>query len=66
MFGMLKNLTKAAVAVAITPVTLAADVVMAIPDASDVDPNKPVFGRTTKMLKAAGMALDEAVKPERD
>lgn len=59
---MLKNLSKAALAVAVTPVTLAADVVMLIPDSENI--NKPAFSRTGKMFDAAEKALEEAVKPE--
>lgn len=60
MFKMLENLTKAAVSVAVTPVTLVADVVALPFDAADGD--KPAFSRTGKMLTNAGNCTKEAVK----
>ena len=64
MFKLLSNLTKAAVAVAVTPVTATVDF-LTLPD-SACDPNKGMFDRTAKKLQQAADALDEAVKPERD
>jgi hypothetical protein len=64
MFKMLSNLAKAAVSVAVTPVTAAVDI-LTIPD-SACDPHKGVFDRTAKKLQQAADALDEAVKPEKD
>lgn len=61
MFKMLGNLTKAAVAVAVTPITLAVDVV-AIPFDSTND--KDFAHRTTKKLEQAGRAFDAAVEAE--
>lgn len=62
MFKMLENLTKAAVSVAVTPVTLAADV-LAIP--LDADGNKQPFNRTGAMLNNASECTKEALKPEK-
>lgn len=62
MFGMLTNLTKAVVSVAVTPVTLAADVAMMPFDATE---NKDMFSRTGDMLSNAKDCLDEAVKPDK-
>ncbi|EYC51708.1 hypothetical protein AZ34_11905 [Hylemonella gracilis str. Niagara R] len=61
MFGLLENLTKAAVAVAVTPVAAAVDV-LAIP--ADAYDGKDMFSRTGAMLRAAGENLSEAVKPD--
>lgn len=63
MFKMLENLTKAAVSVAVTPVTLVADVAALPFDAADGD--KPAFSRTGKMLVNAGKCTNEALKPSR-
>jgi hypothetical protein len=64
---MLGNLLKAAVAVAVTPVTVAVDAVMFIPDACSYDSKRDApFSRTGAMLKTASDAVTEAVKPERD
>ena len=63
MFDMLKNLTKATVAVAVTPVTLAADFMMMPVDASE---GEDFAHRTAKKLRQAGNALDAALKPEGD
>lgn len=62
MFGMLGNLTKAAVAVALTPVAVVADVVT-LP-ASAEDPRRGPFDKTGALLKAAGENIKQAVKPE--
>ncbi len=64
MFKMLSNLAKAAVSVAVTPVTAAVDI-LTIPD-SACDPHKGVFDRTAKKFQQAADAIDEAVKPEKD
>lgn len=62
MFSMLTNLTKAAVAVVVTPVAVIADVVT-LPASAD-DFNAGPFDKTAACLKAAGKAFNEAVKPE--
>ena len=62
MFMMLGNLTKAAVSVAVTPVTAAADLAMAIPDA---EKGKEFMNRTKGTLENAGDCLEEAVKPDK-
>jgi len=58
MFGMLEKLTKAAVAVAVTPVALAVDIVT-LPD--DAEPGKEPFSRTGGLLKSAGENISKAV-----
>ena len=58
---MLLNLLKATVSVAITPVTLVADI-LTLP-ASALDGDGP-FDRTAAMLKNANECLAEAVMPE--
>lgn len=63
MFGMLSNLAKAAVSVAVTPVTAAVDAVMLPVDATE---GEDVFKRTGAMLKNAGDCVQQAVKPEKD
>ena len=60
MFGLIENLAKAAVSVAVTPITAAADLVMLPKDAVD---RGDVFHRTTDSLKNAGECLKEATKP---
>lgn len=65
MFDMLKNLTKAVVAVAIAPVDAVVDLATAIPRAED-KPHEDLFAGTERRLKQAGKALDEALKPEPD
>jgi len=62
MFSMLTNLTKAAVAVAVSPVALAVDIVTLPDSASSLD--KGPFDRTAKVLGAAGDAVSKAIKPE--
>lgn len=62
MFGTLANVVKAGVALAASPVALVADIVTLPSTAYD---GKPAFGRTGKMLDAAGSCISEAVKPER-
>lgn len=64
MFDMLKNLTKAAVAVVVAPVDAVVDLATAIPRAVD-KPNEDLFAGTEKRLKQAGAALDAALKPEK-
>jgi hypothetical protein len=64
MFSMLKNLTKAVVAVAVTPVDAVVDV-LTLP-ASSLDPHRGPFDHTAKRLQQAGDALDAAIKPEKD
>lgn len=61
MFNMLTNLTKAAVATALTPVAVAVDVVKLPSTALN---NEPAFGATAKMLETAGECVEKAVKPE--
>lgn len=62
MFNVLTNLTKAAVAVAVTPVALVADIVT-LP-ASAEDPRRGPFDNTAGTLGAALDNLKEAIKPE--
>lgn len=62
MFSMLTNLTKAAVAVAVAPVALIADVATLPASADDIDAGP--FDKTAACLKAAGNAFNEAVKPD--
>lgn len=59
MFGVLTNLAKAAVAVAATPVALAADIVTLPASASSIHGGP--FDRTASMLTAAGECVKEAV-----
>lgn len=61
IFDALTNVAKAGIAVAASPVALVADIVT-LPAAAYDD--KPPFGRTGKMLNAAGKCITEAVKPE--
>ncbi len=56
MFDMLKNITKAAVAVAVTPIALVADAVF-VPEERPLD-------RTRNRLKQATDALDRALEEE--
>jgi len=62
MFGLLTNLTKAAVATALVPVAVVADIV-SIP-ASSCDPNSEPFKHTSNILGAASECVMKAVKPE--
>lgn len=57
---MLTNLLKAAVALAVTPVAVVADV-LTLP-ASAEHPTRGAFDRTGQMLKAVGDNMKEAVK----
>lgn len=59
MFGILGNLTKAVVAVALTPVALAVDIVT-LPASAERGENHP-FGRTGDLLNAAGKNISKAV-----
>jgi hypothetical protein len=60
MFGILENLTKAAVAVVLTPVAVVVDVV-SLP-ASSMDHRRGAFDNTEKLLKAAAKNVEEAIK----
>ncbi|MFW1756002.1 hypothetical protein [Acinetobacter guillouiae] len=60
MFGMLESLTKAAVSVAVTPVTAVVDGVMIPVDATE---DGEVFQRTKNTLNNASKNFNEAVKP---
>ncbi|WP_180004044.1 MULTISPECIES: hypothetical protein [unclassified Acinetobacter] len=60
MFGMLESLTKAAVSVAVTPVTAVVDTVMIPIDASE---DGEVFQRTSAMLGNAAENMNDAIKP---
>jgi hypothetical protein len=61
MFGMLTNLSKAIVSVAIAPVALVVDIVTLPASAEN---NSGPFDRTTKLLDNAGECIKEAVKKE--
>lgn len=63
MLNILTNLTKAVIAVAVTPIAVVADIVMLPADAEDI--NRPAFSRTGGLLKAVGTAIDQAVKVEK-
>jgi hypothetical protein len=60
LWNCLTNVSKAGVAVAASPVALVADLVTLPASACD---NKPAFGRTGKMLNAAGACITKAVEP---
>ncbi len=60
MFGMLESLTKAAVSIAVTPVTVAVDTLMIPVDASE---DGEVFQRTSTMLGNAAENMNDAIKP---
>lgn len=62
MFGLIENLAKAAVSVAVAPVALVVDVVKLPATAYD---NKPAFGNTQRMLSNAGDCFNEATRPKR-
>jgi hypothetical protein len=62
MLKMIGNLTKAAIAVAVTPVTIVADVVMMPHDAFE---DEKFANRTAKKIKQAGAAFDAALTPDR-
>lgn len=62
MLGALSNLTRAAVAVALTPATVAADLLTMPAIAYRGEPHP--FQRTAKMLDAAKKAAEKAVEPK--
>lgn len=62
MFDIIKDLTKSAINIAVTPITVAADVVMFIPDAVNGD---EVFNRTEKRLSEAGKNLGNAIDADK-
>lgn len=64
MLNLLSNLAKAAVAVAVTPVAIVADV-LTLPESS-CDPHRGAFDKTAKTLNQAAEAFNEAVKPAKD
>lgn len=64
MFKLLEGVAKAAVAVAVTPITVVADTVMLIPDSCEI--NKPAFSRTGKMLSSAMENLENAVDSDKE
>jgi hypothetical protein len=64
MFNILTNLTKAAVAVVLTPVAVVADIVT-LPASAEKRGAHP-FGKTGALLKAAADAANEAVKPSKE
>ena len=57
MFGILGNLTKAVVAVALTPVAVAVDIVT-LPASAERDEHP--FGRTAKLLNSVGENVKKA------
>jgi hypothetical protein len=63
MFGFLGNLTKAVVAVALTPVAVVVDVVT-LPASADRGDDHP-FGLTAKLLNSAGKNVEKAIDIER-
>ena len=58
MFGILTSLTKAVVAVALTPVAIAVDIVTLPFDADGGD----AFSRTEAMLEAVGDNISDTLK----
>jgi hypothetical protein len=58
---LLTNLAKAAVAAALTPVAVVADV-LTLP-ASSLDPHRGPFDRTEHMVAACGKCITEAITP---
>jgi len=62
MFGMLEKLTKATVAVALSPVALAVDIVTLPVSAENGEPHP--FGRTEKLLDSAGDNIKKAVSSD--
>lgn len=60
MFGMIESLAKAAVSVAVTPVTAVIDVAMIPIDATE---DGEVFQRTKVVLDIASDNFSDAVKP---
>jgi len=62
LFDALTNVTKAVVAVAVSPMALAVDIVT-LPASAD-DFNKGPFDRTGKLLSTAGECISKAVEPD--
>lgn len=62
MFGLLQGLTKAVVAVAVTPVALTVDVVTMPAKILSDDPNTKMFGATGACFKEAERGVKEASK----
>ena len=60
MFGMLEKLTKATVAVVLTPVAVVVDVV-SLP-ATSMDHRRGAFDNTSELLRAAAKNVKEAVE----
>jgi hypothetical protein len=60
MFGMLEKLTKATVAVALTPIAVVVDVV-SLP-ATSMDLKRGAFDNTEKLLKSAAQNVEDALK----
>jgi hypothetical protein len=60
MFGLLTNLTKAVVSVALTPVAIVADVVRLPITAEDI--HGEAFGLTEKLLNNAASNINDATK----
>ena len=60
MFGILGNLTKAVVAVALTPVAVAVDIVT-LPASAERGEDHP-FGRTAALLDSAGKSVSKAIE----
>ena len=63
MFNLIGNLTKATVALAVTPVALAVDVALLPKKLVSDDPNEKAFAATEGCLKVAADAADKAGKP---
>jgi hypothetical protein len=63
ILSALTNVAKAGIAVAVSPVTLIADVVTLPASAHD---NKDPFHRTGRMFSAAAKCINEAVTPEKE
>jgi hypothetical protein len=61
MFGILEKLTKATIAVALSPVALAVDIVTLPLSAENGD---DAFGRTGKLLDSAGDNIKKAVSSD--
>ena len=65
LLNTLTNLTKAAVSVALTPVTVVVDTLMIPGDACDMSDPAP-YGRTGRLLSNAAECVKQAVQPERE
>ena len=63
MFSMVRNLTKAAISVVVTPVAAVVDV-LTLPASAEY--NKPPFGLTEALLKNTSKCVKEAVTPDKD